>query len=141
MDSKRFAALADVIATFSKDPSTKVGAVAIDDDNNILAMGYNGFPRGVADTEERLWNREKKYQLVVHAESNLIAASARTGRRLAGATMIVSSLFPCSQCAGLIVQAGIKRVIAPQSSNERWSDSNQVAKQIFDEAGVEVTYV
>ena len=138
MKAEDFMRVAEVVASFSKDPSTKVGAVIIDDHYNILATGYNGFPRGVADTEERLCNRSLKYPLTVHAEANAIAASARTGRRLEGATMIVSSLYPCVDCAGLIAQAGIKKVIAPRIVNERWSESNQLARVIFVEAGVEV---
>lgn len=138
MNPVKFMALAETIASFSKDPSTKVGAVIIDDDCNVLAMGFNGFPRGVKDTEERLCNKEMKYKLVVHAEANAIAASARSGRRLDGATIVVSSLYPCQNCAGLIAQSGIKRVIAPKINNERWVESNMVARTIFAEAGVEV---
>ena len=139
MKPERFMALAECIANnFSKDPSTKVGAVIIDDDCNVLAMGFNGFPRGVADTEERLCHKPTKYSFVVHAEANAIAASARSGRQLKGASIVVSSLFPCQTCAGLIAQSGIKKVIAPKIANERWMESNMVAKTIFAEAGVEV---
>lgn len=142
MKAEAFMRIAKEIATFSKDPSTKVGAVILDEHNNILATGWNGFPRGVADTEERLCNRELKYPLIVHAEANAIAASARTGRRLENATLIVSSLYPCADCAGLIVQAGIKRVIAPKIRHDsKWKGSNELARLIFDEAGVEVVEI
>ena len=141
MNPTKFMVLAEAIASFSKDPSTKVGAVIIDDDCNVLAMGFNGFPRGVADLEDRLWDKEVKYALVVHAEANAIAAAARTGQRLKGATIVVSSLFPCRDCAGLIAQAGIKKVIAPKISNERWKESNETAKVIFSEAGIEVVEI
>jgi dCMP deaminase len=134
----KFMRIAESVASFSKDPSTKVGCVIIDDDYNILATGWNGFPRGVTDSEERLWNRETKYQLTTHAEANAICASARTGRKLAGATLIVSSLYPCNVCAGLIAQAGLKRVIAPRINNNRWKESNEMARLIFTEAAVEV---
>lgn len=130
--------VAEAVAGFSKDPSTQVGAVIIDDNCNVLATGWNGFARGVKDTEERLWDRPTKYRLTVHAEMNALLASARTGRRLEGATLLVSSLFPCESCASAIVQAGIKRVVAPKIANERWKESNEMAKVIFDEAGVEV---
>lgn len=142
MDSKwmnRFMDMAELVATWSKDPSTKVGAVAVDDDHRILAVGYNGFPRGVDDTENRLCDRPTKYSLTTHAEANLVAAAARTGTSLENATLVVSSLYPCSNCAGMIVQAGIRRVIAPEIANERWMDSNRMAQIIFDEANVEVT--
>ncbi len=141
MKELKFMAVAETIATFSKDPSTKVGCVILDAHQNLLASGWNGFPRGVSDTEERLCNRELKYPLTVHAEANAIAASARTGRKLDGATLVVSSLFPCADCAGLIAQAGIKRVVAPKSNNERWVESNKLARLLFDEAGVEIVEV
>ena len=134
----RFMALAEEVASWSKDPSTKVGAVAVDDERRILAVGYNGFPRGVEDSEDRLWTRPVKYQLTTHAEANLIAAAARIGTSLANATLVVSSLYPCCVCAGLIAQAGIKRVIAPKIANERWKESNLMAKLIFEESNVEV---
>lgn len=141
MDSKwthRFMDLAALVSTWSKDPSTKVGAVAVDDDHRILAVGYNGFPRGVIDSKDRLCERPTKYALTIHAEQNLVAAAARTGTSLANATLVVSSLYPCSTCAGMIVQAGVRRVIAPKIANERWMESNLLAKTIFEEANVEV---
>jgi dCMP deaminase len=136
----KFMLMAEAIATFSKDPSTKVGAVILDDDCVVLSAGWNGFPRGVEDSEERLCNRDLKYPLTVHAEANAIAASARKGHSTKGAIIVVSSLFPCVDCAGLIAQAGIKAVIAPPPNNPRWKDSNLLAQIIFEEAGVELVY-
>jgi dCMP deaminase len=127
--------------TNSKDPSTKTASVAFDDDFNILATGYNGFPRGIADTEERLNTRELKYKLVVHGEANMICSAARSGHSLKGSTVMVSTLFPCSSCAGLMVQAGVKRVITTKPDIERWRESNELAQAIFDEGGVEVIIV
>lgn len=142
MKAEDFMRVAQEIASFSKDPSTKVGAVVLDEYNNILATGWNGFPRGVTDSEDRLCNRELKYPLTVHAEANAIAASARTGRRLEGATLVVSSLYPCADCAGLIIQAGIKRVVAAEiREDSRWKSSNELARTMFKEAGVEVVEV
>jgi dCMP deaminase len=141
MDPRRFMVDALAAASKSKDPSTKVGAVILDADSNLLASGWNGFARGVKDSEERLCHRPTKYRLMVHAEMNAVLASARTGRRLDGATIVVSSLFPCEACASAIVQAGIKLVIAPKPNNDRWLESNQWAMTIFDEAGVKVEYV
>lgn len=141
MKALRYMQFAEVAASFSKDPSTKVGAVVIDEHFAVLATGYNGFARGVTDSEERLCDRNMKLRLTVHAELNCLLAAARTGRKLDGATMIVSSLFPCEQCASAIVQAGIRTVIAPPITNERWKESNELAKLIFGEAGVEVIEV
>lgn len=143
MKELKFMRLADAVAQYSKDPSTKVGAVIIDNDMNVLATGWNGFARGIEDSPERLWNRELKLRLMVHAEMNALLASARTGRKLDGATMLVSSLYPCEDCASAIIQAGIKRVIAPRITGEKahWLNSNTFAKALFDEAGVEVIEV
>lgn len=135
----KFLPSANAAATYSKDPSTKVGAIAIDDDYNIRAQGYNGFPRGVHDTEERLNDREQKYPRIVHAEANLVAMAARTGVSLQGCSVLLTSLHPCSSCAGLLIQAGVKRVFAPSlTENTRWDASSAVALEMFDEAGVEV---
>jgi len=122
----------------SKDPSTKVGAVAIDDEFRVLATGYNGFPRGVQDLEERLCEQSLKYALTVHAEANIVAQSAYSGVSIRGSTVLVTSLFPCVDCAKLLAQAGVKRIIAPRIQNERWKESNELAKLIFAESGVEV---
>ncbi len=65
---KRFMKLAREISTWSKDPSSQIGAVIINDERRILATGYNGFPKGIRDTEERLNDREQKYPMIVHAE-------------------------------------------------------------------------
>jgi dCMP deaminase len=141
MKELKFLRLAETVATFSKDPSTKVGAVAIDDNFNVLTVGYNGFPRGVVDSEERLCNRELKYKLISHAEANVVAQSAYSGISLRGATVLVSSLFPCVDCAKLLAQAGVRRVIAPKIDNDRWKESNELARLIFHEAGVEIVEV
>jgi dCMP deaminase len=68
----RFLELANHIAQWSKDPSTKVGAVIVRPDRTICSVGYNGFPRGVDDNEERYMDRPTKYEFVVHAEANAI---------------------------------------------------------------------
>jgi dCMP deaminase len=141
MKALKFMAVAEAMRDMSKDPSTKVGAVAIDDDFNVLTPGYNGFPRGVKDTEERLNNRELKYQLTVHAEGNIVAQAARKGVSLKDSTVVVTSLFPCSNCSALMIQAGVKRIIATKPDNERWAESNKLAMEILKEAEVEVIIV
>ena len=138
MKELRYLQFADVAASFSKDPNTKVGAVAIDDEFRVLATGYNGFPRGVLDSEDRLCDRNMKLNLTVHAEANIVAQSAFSGTSIRGSTVLVSNLFPCVDCAKLLVQAGVRRIVAPRISNERWKESNELAKLIFAEAGVEV---
>lgn len=137
----KFMAIAEAMQGMSKDRSTKVGAVALDDDYNVLSVGYNGFPRGVDDDIEERHDRPLKYSIVVHAEGNLIAQAARKGVSLSGATVIVTSLFPCSNCAGLMAQAGIKRIITTTSDNERWVENAKISEMILSESVVEVVEV
>lgn len=135
--------VAEAIMRKSKDPSTQVGAVALDDECGLICAGYNGFSRGVKDLPERLEDRSLKYPLTVHAEANLIAQAARKGLRLEGATVVVTSLYPCSQCASLMAQAGVKRIITTRPDNERWNESAKLADIVFNEAaqGIEVVEV
>src|SRR3989344_2191240 len=81
---RRFLALAEHVAQWSKDPSTKTGAVIVDPNNRVVSLGYNGFPRGVNDLPERLSNRELKYKIIVHCERNalLFARESVRGYRL-----------------------------------------------------------
>lgn len=128
----------EAVARMSKDRATQVGAIALDDDYNILATGRNGFPRGVNDDIDQRHERPEKYLWTSHAEENLVAQSAYSGRSLKDSTVLVSALFPCATCARMLIQAGVRRVIAPAVSNARWLEQNQVAKQMFNEANVEV---
>lgn len=138
----RFLALAQHVAQWSKDPSTKVGAVLVQDRNRVVGLGYNGFPRGVEDSEERLADRALKYKYVVHAEVNAILMA---GEKAKGATLYVWPAFTipniCNECAKVAVQAGVKEVLGwtPEHNEEllkRWGDSIKVAKSMLDEAGI-----
>lgn len=132
----RFLALADHIASWSKDPSTKVGAVIVRPNRTIASVGYNGFPRGVNDDPERLNDRPTKYSMTVHAEANAILSA---DGRIDGCTLYVTPLHPCSNCASLIIQSGISKVVAGMPTDPaHWADSFAKAKIMFDEAGVEV---
>lgn len=125
----------------SKDRSTKVGAVVIDDDFNVRISGYNGMPRGVDDDVDARHERPLKYMWTAHAEENCVAQAARIGVSLKGCTILLTSLFPCTTCSRLIIQAGIKRVIAPKvCDNTRWDEQAAVALEMLREAGVEVEY-
>lgn len=125
----------------SKDPSTKVGAVIAHPDFTIASMGYNGLPRGIQDTPERLNNRDLKYLLTVHAELNALHTCME---RPKGYTLY-STLPPCAACAGSIIQSGISSVLswAPTLSDDdawrRWGDSIRLSSQIFEEARVTFT--
>ena len=137
--NERFLALAHHIAQWSKDPSTKVGAVIVRPNRTIASVGYNGFPRGVNDSDERYNDRPTKYAMTVHAEANAILSA---DQRLDGCTLYVTPLHPCSSCAALIIQSGITRVVAQMPHNpDHWKDSFAHARVMFDEAGVEVVIV
>ncbi len=123
------------MSTASKDPSTKVGCVVVDEDKDILVSGFNGFPRGVAD-DERLNNREEKYPIIVHAEENAVAQAARTGTKILGSTAY-TTFPPCSKCARLFIQAGIKECVWPdQEIPERWEEDMKRSQDIMREAGM-----
>lgn len=141
MNPLKFVAVAESIAGLSKDPRTKVGAVVLDDDGNILTTGYNGFPRGVNDDPARYADRDTKIKLVSHAESNAISQAARNGIRLYGSTLLLTSLYPCSNCAKQIIQAGIRRVYAPRMGGNHspvWYEEKDISELMFREAGVEI---
>jgi len=125
------------ISTWSKDPSKKIGAVAVGKNQNILATGYNGFPRGIKD-DDRLNDRETKYKYVVHGEMNCIYNACLSGISLDGASLYVYGLPVCSECCKGIIQVGIKYVFAkvPQDLPEHWKESTKLAKAMLKEAGV-----
>jgi dCMP deaminase len=132
---QRFLALAEHVGGWSKDPSTKTGCVIVRPDRTVASVGYNGFPRGVWDTPERLDHRETKYAMVVHGEANAVLSAHE---RLAGCTAY-THLAPCSSCAGLLIQAGIVRIVAPHPTPDqltRWGGSFNVARTMLDESGV-----
>ena len=129
---KNFLELAKTVSTFSKDPSTKVGAVIVDDDNRVISIGYNGFPKGLRD-DHRLDNRDLKYDMVVHAEANaLLFANAPTK----GCTIYTWPFQPCSRCASLIIQSGIRRVVSVENEETRWVSNFQLAHDMLTEARV-----
>ncbi len=132
----RFLALAQQISTWSKDPSTKCGAVIVDDDRKIISTGYNGFPAGMDDT--RLKDREFKVKHVIHAEMNAIF-NARCDIR--GMTLYIN-MPPCSECAKLIGAAGIKKVIWLEGDAEfikRWKSHD--AEEVLNACGIDITSI
>jgi dCMP deaminase len=131
----RYLEMAQLVSTWSKDPSTKVGAVIVNKDNEVVSVGYNGFPRKIFDTETRLNDRDIKYKMVVHGEVNAMIFAKQD---LEGCTLYTFPFMPCSVCAGQVIQHGIKRVVAPYSDNERWVESFKLTREMFTEAGVEL---
>lgn len=134
----RFLEIARLISSWSKDPSTKVGAVVFDRDNRVVSLGYNGFPKGVEDSESRYADRETKYRMVVHAEMNAIMFAQRS---LAGCAVATYPFMPCSNCAASIIQSGISRVVAPRLPlhlEQRWGESCRLSAEMFAESGIEL---
>lgn len=120
----------------SKDTRQIVGCVVVGPYNNILTTGFNGFPRGVQETDERMLDKTTKLLFIAHAERNAMDQAARHGISLHGASMFVTK-HPCNECAKSIIQAGIRRVVCPPLSPESsWSESARLAKTMLDEAQV-----
>lgn len=137
----RFCELAKFVSDWSKDPNARVGAVVFAKRGGDVSIGYNGFPMGVEDSAERLNDQQTKLEMVVHAEQNaLIAAGSRTS----GSTLYVWGKPVCARCGGLIIQAGVKRVVAPDpdcvEKESKWHNSGKIAYQMLAEAGIELNF-
>lgn len=130
---RRFMELAKLVAGWSKDPSSTVGAVIVRPDRTICSVGFNGLPRGVEDHPERLLDRDKKLQYMVHAEANAILSAREP---LNNYSLYVWPFHPCCHCAAAIIQSGIREVHCPDTTVLRWSESFDVAKVMFTEADV-----
>lgn len=131
-----FMGVAMLSAMRSKDPNTQVGACIVSEDNKILSMGYNGFPKGCSD-DVFPWAREgepydNKYLYTTHSELNAILNYR--GGSLEGAKLYVS-LFPCNECAKAIIQAGIRTIVY---DSDKYADTPEVraSKRMLDAAGV-----
>ena len=135
---KRFLELAKLVGSWSKDPSTQVGAVIVDKDKRIVSIGFNGFPKGVEDSEKRLVDREQKYDIIIHAEANALMFA---GKSVEGCTLYTWPFQPCSRCAGLIIQSGIKRVVSIKNNDPRWEKNFNLAVQLFEESAIILEWV
>ena len=127
-----FLDIARAVSSRSKDPSTKVGAVATDASKRIVETGYNGLPRKVRDLPERM-ERPAKYLWTSHAEENLVAHAARD--RLEGTTVYCTNL-PCCRCARLLINAGVKKIIYASGTTAMDPEEFEIAKKMFEEADV-----
>lgn len=135
-----FMGVAILASQRSKDPNTQVGACIVNDDNKIMSVGYNGFPRGCSDDEfpwERNGEKESstKYPYVCHAELNAILNAG--GNSLKDCRIYVA-LFPCNECAKAIIQCGIKEVIY---ISDKYSETDlvQASKRMLNCAGIKLT--
>lgn len=142
-----FLSIAQGCAKMSKDPSTRVGAVIVGPDREIRSTGFNGLPRGIVDTPERLSDRDTKLKLVVHAEMNAVLNAARFGVPLKGCTLYLAATDdsglvwggpPCSRCTVEVIQTGISSIISyPKNAvPSRWHEDLLLAESLLSEAGI-----
>ncbi|GMQ46052.1 dCMP deaminase family protein [Vibrio sp. 10N] len=136
--AKRFIQMAELVGSWSKDPSTQVGAV-ITKQNRIVSVGFNGYPHGISDSAE-IDERETKYLKTLHAEENAILFAKRD---LDGCEIWVTH-FPCPNCAAKIIQTGISVVHCPAQTDDflsRWGEKISLSQDMFDQAGVAVDWL
>ncbi|AYV20354.1 MULTISPECIES: dCMP deaminase family protein [Vibrio] len=136
--AKRFIQMAELVGSWSKDPSTQVGAV-ITKNNRIVSVGFNGYPHGISDSAE-VDERETKYLKTLHAEENAILFAKRD---LDGCEIWVTH-FPCPNCAAKIIQTGISVVHCPQQTEDflsRWGEKISLSQDMFEQAGVHVNWL
>jgi dCMP deaminase len=125
----------------SKDKSTKLGAVIVNDDYDILAIGWNGFPRGIDDTNEEFHQRPEKYYITEHAERNAIINAGRVGRPLKGGTLYIPfQPTPCADCTRAAIQAGITKIVGTDfkftGKGKHWDENLEFANRMLNEAGI-----
>jgi dCMP deaminase len=129
---------------FSKDQSTKVGAIFLaNDSHHIISMGYNGMPRGFDETKKERWERPVKYKYVEHAERNAIYNACRNGSSLEDSIAIVT-LFPCCDCMRAIIQSGVKAIVTPtipDNISEEWKESFHYSKEMADECQIYIKMI
>ncbi len=135
---QRFYQMAKLVGSWSKDPSTQVGAV-ITDGNRIVSVGFNGYPHSVSDKAD-VDDREMKLLKTIHAEENAILFAQRD---LSDCEIWVTH-FPCPNCAAKIIQTGIKHVNCPSPDADflsRWEEKINVSKTMFKEANVKISWI
>lgn len=137
----KFLELAKHVSGWSKDPSTKCGAVIVRPDNTICSIGYNGFPKNMTDRKEWYDNREEKYSRIVHAEINSLIHAREPVK---GYKLYTYPFCCCDRCSVQMMQAGISRFVFPQCPShlmERWGKVFETTKKYFWEAGLPFTEV
>jgi dCMP deaminase len=137
-----FIKMAETVRLKSKDRSTQVGAVIVGPDHEVLAIGFNGFPRGVDDNIDSRHERPAKYAYTEHAERNAIYNAARHGISLKDAWLYLDSCpYPCADCARGVIQSGIAVVVGrdiPFSGKGPWLESQRMGREMILEAGVKI---
>lgn len=138
-----FTGLAEYVSKKSKDKSTKVGAVLVGKDNEVLSIGYNGFPRGVDDYKEEYHNRPTKYLITSHAEENACCNAARQGIKLLDSTLyLMYEPVPCATCTRLIIQCGIKEIVGTMrvfpGFGQQWKEEMKYSSRMLNETGIKI---
>lgn len=131
-----FLNLAANIATMSKDPSTKTGAVIVRSDKTAVSLGFNGFPKNMPDNPEWYNNRDEKYSRIVHCEMNALLHAREP---VTGYTLYTYPFASCDRCAVHMLQAGIDKFVfpvIPEHLKERWEKTLEKTKQYFRECSV-----
>lgn len=140
---ERFLGIARSISTWSKDPSTKVGANAVDVERKIIAQGYNGFPAGCNDSQQFYDNREAKYARIIHAETNIICNACNSRVGLQCSTIYIYGMYPCPECVKLLAQVQVSRVvfqIGETQNLEKWKTDFETSKLLMRELHIGFTH-
>lgn len=133
--------MAKYVASKSKDPSTKTGAVIVRPDKTVASIGYNGFPKKMPDQEKHYLNRDEKYSRIIHCEMNALLFAKE---ELEGYTLYTYPFISCDRCFVHMVQKGITRFVAPkcpEDKAERWKSVFDKTHQYAKEMGVEIIEV
>ena len=132
---------AKFISERSKDKNTKTGVVIVDNENTEIVSGYNKFPRGADDTDQKRYERPEKYVWLHHAERSAIYKAARLGISVNGCKMY-ATYFPCVDCARAIIESGLTKLYTekPDLNHEKWGESWINAIIMLKECGVEIVW-
>ena len=141
---ERFMKQVYFVAECSKDPRTKIGAVLVKD-KNIIATGYNGFPRGVSDNKDRYLDKNIKYKMVAHAEDNAILTCARLGISTLNSILYTNGI-PCNTCTISLIQGGIKEIVVHKQwpnliYSPIWVESINISNIMLQEAGINIRWL
>lgn len=140
---ERFLGVSREVSSWSKDPSTKVGAIAVDAQRKIVAQGYNGFPKNCNDSVEFYNNRDAKYARIIHAETNVICNACNSRIGLQDATIYIYGMYPCPECVKLLAQVQVARIvfqIGETQNLEKWKVDFETSKSLMRELHIGFTH-
>jgi dCMP deaminase len=138
----RFIEMSRLVSTWSKDPSTKVGAVIVRPNGSIASVGFNGFPQKMTCCDHQYENREEKYSRIIHGEIN--ALTFCTDESLNGYTLYTTPFMPCDRCFVQMVQVGITRFVAPKATPDqltRWGVAFERVRKYAVECNVQLVEI